>query len=62
MALEESEVLPAALDHLSEVPWQALDRAFEEGGDPLTGSPPPDEYKPLFERIVMTAPAPIGLG
>lgn len=62
MATEESEVLPAALEHLSDEQWQALDQAFEEGGDPLAGTPPPDEYKPLFERIVMTAPAPIGLG
>ena len=62
MALEESEVLPAAREHLSETQWEALDRAFEGGRDPLTGHPPPDEYKPLFRRIVMTAPAPIGLG
>lgn len=62
MALEESEVLPAASAHLSEEDWTALDLAFEGGRDPLTGYPPPDEYRPLFQRIVMTAPAPIGLG
>jgi hypothetical protein len=62
MALEESEVLPAAIAHLSEEDWTALDRAFEGGRDPLTGYPPPDEYRPLFQRIAMTAPAPIGLG
>ena len=62
MALEESEVLPAAREHLTEAQWEALDKAFEAGRDPLTGHPPPDEFKPLFKRIVMTAPAPVGLG
>jgi len=28
----------------------------------LTGHEPQDEYRPLFRKIVMNAPAPIGLG
>jgi hemerythrin-like domain-containing protein len=62
MALEESAILPAARDHLSQDEWRRLDSAFEADRDPLTGEPAPDEYRPLFKRIVMTAPAPIGLG
>ena len=30
--------------------------------DPLTGHDAGDEYKPLFRKILMGAPAPIGLG
>ena len=62
MALEESEILPAAQAHLSDEQWRTLDHAFQSDQDPLTGRPPPDEFKPLFKRIVMTAPAPVGLG
>ena len=63
MQLEEQEILPAAERHLSEADWQALDQAFEQNCDPLTGKYKPDPvYEQLFARIVRTAPAPIGLG
>lgn len=63
MAAEESEVLPAARQHLAEADWAVLDAAFAANRDPLTGGHEADEvYKPLFRKIVMTAPAPIGLG
>lgn len=63
MQLEEKEVLPAAEKHLSDADWQALDAAFEENCDPLTGKYKPDPlYEQLFTRIVRNAPAPIGLG
>lgn len=63
MQLEEQEILPAAEQHLSEADWQALDAAFEQNCDPLTGKYKPDPvYEQLFSRIVRTAPAPIGLG
>ena len=63
MKLEEQEVLPAAEKHLSEADWKALDAAFEQNCDPLTGKYKPDPvYEQLFSRIVRTAPAPIGLG
>ena len=42
--------------------WAALDAAFEANRDPLTGHAPADEYRPLFQRILDRAPAPIGLG
>ena len=61
MALEESEILPAARQYLSPSQWAELDAAFAADADPLTGRAPPDEFKPLFRKIVMTAPAPIGL-
>jgi hemerythrin-like domain-containing protein len=63
MDLEESEILPAAQKYLSEADWQALDEAFEQNCDPLTGKYKPDPaYERLFTRIVSTAPAPIGVG
>lgn len=63
MRLEETVILPEAEKALSEADWKALDAAFEENRDPLTGKYQPDPaYDRLFTRIVMKAPAPIGLG
>lgn len=62
MALEEHEVLPAARRTLTEADWAELDAAFAANRDPLTGHEPSDEFRPLFQRIVNHAPAPIGLG
>jgi len=62
MALEESDVLPAAQRLLTPADWAELDTAFSANRDPLTGHEPADEYRELFHTIVHTAPAPIGLG
>lgn len=63
MRLEETVILPEAEKVLSEADWTELDSAFEKNCDPLTGKYPPDPaYDRLFTRIVMKAPAPIGLG
>ena len=63
MRLEESEILPVAEKMLSEEDWRELDAEFEKNADPLTGKQPPGpEFEKLFSRIVMKAPAPIGLG
>lgn len=62
MAVEENEVLPAAVRTLSEDDWRRLDEAFAANRDPLTGHEASDEYRPVFQRIVNQAPAPIGLG
>jgi hemerythrin-like domain-containing protein len=62
MALEESEVLPAARAAFTPEDWAELDAAFATHRDPLTGFEASAEYRPLFQKILMTAPAPIGLG
>ncbi|MDZ4075382.1 MAG: hemerythrin domain-containing protein [Hylemonella sp.] len=63
MKLEETVILPEAEKVLSAQDWQALDEAFATNGDPLTGKYPRDPvYDRLFTRIVMRAPAPIGVG
>ncbi len=62
MALEEAQVLPTAREVFDAEDWRALDAAFEANRDPLTGHEPADDYRALFHRIAMAAPAPIGLG
>jgi len=63
MRLEETVVLPAAERALSDEDWTALDQAFEQNADPLTGKHMPEPvYEKLFSQIVSIAPAPIGLG
>ena len=62
MAVEESEILPAAREHLTPDDWSVLDAAFAANRDPLTGHTADDVYRPLFSKIVRTAPAPVGLG
>jgi hemerythrin-like domain-containing protein len=63
MRTEEQVILPAAEKGLTAADWHELDAAFGTNRDPLTGHYPRDEaYDRLFTRIVMKAPAPIGLG
>lgn len=62
MAAEEQEVLPAARAHLTEADWAALDAAFAANRDPLTGHSADTVFEPLFRKILMKAPAPVGLG
>lgn len=62
MRLEEEEILPLAEKVLDENDWQALDAAFAANRDPLAGHDPDGAYRPVFLRILMNAPAPIGLG
>jgi hemerythrin-like domain-containing protein len=62
MATEENELLPAARRCFSEADWAELDAAFAANRDPLTGHEPEEGYRPLFRKILMNAPAPVGLG
>lgn len=63
MRLEETVILPAAQQVLNDADWKELDAAFATNCDPLTGKYPRDPaYDRLFTRIVMRAPAPLGLG
>ena len=63
MRLEEAIILPAAHKGLSPTDWEELDAAFSANRDPLHPSHAQDPaYDRLFTRIVMRAPAPIGLG
>lgn len=62
MATEERDILPAARRALSDEDWVQIDAAFAANRDPLTGHAAEAEFAPLFQRVLMTAPAPIGLG
>jgi hemerythrin-like domain-containing protein len=63
MRLEESVVLPEAERLLGPDDWRALNAAFATNQDPLNGRVPRDPlFDRLFTRIVMKAPAPVGLG
>jgi hemerythrin-like domain-containing protein len=63
MKLEETVILPEAEKVLTAEDWKSLDAAFATNCDPLTGKYPRDPlYDRLFTRIVMRAPAPIGVG
>ena len=62
MRVEETEVLPLAESVLTEADWVALDEAFMQNRDPLTHRQGDDSFRPLFKRILMTLPSPLGLG
>lgn len=62
MAIEESQLLPVARRVFDQGDWLELDAAFASNLDPLTGHEPAVDYRPLFQTILMRAPAPIGLG
>ena len=62
MRVEETEVLPLAQSVLTEADWVAVDEAFMQNRDPLTHRQGDDSFRPLFKRILMTLPAPLGLG
>jgi hemerythrin-like domain-containing protein len=63
MRLEETEILPTALQVLSDADWKELDAAFATNCDPLSGKYQRDPaYDRLVAHILMRAPAPIGMG
>lgn len=62
MRTEETELLPAAQKVLGADDWAELDAAFQKDRDPLAGGARDPCYDRLLARIVLTAPAPIGVG
>ena len=62
MRIEEEDILPAARRSFEPEDWVAVDAAFAANQDPLTGHEASAEFQPLFRKILMNTPAPIGLG
>ena len=62
MRTEETQLLPAAERFLGPEDRAKLDAAFNRDRDPLAGGANDWRYSRLFKRIVMTTPAPIGVG
>ena len=60
--IEEHDVLPLAERVLTPADWAELDAAFMRNRDPLTHREADDDFRPLFKRILLTLPAPLGLG
>ncbi len=62
MRTEETQLLPVAQEVLGASDWEQLDAAFDAQGDPFVAGARDPMYDRLFTRIVMRAPAPIGVG
>ena len=62
MRREERDIIPLAKAHLLASDWEAIDAAFAGGAVPIFNPKTTDEYGKLFDRIVMLAPPPIGVG
>ena len=62
MRIEETQLLPAAERSLTAREWGELDDAFRTDPDPLASGSHGASYDRLFTRIVLSAPAPIGVG
>lgn len=62
MRIEETQLLPVAQKMLTDNDWAVLDAAFQRGRDPLAGGSYDPCYDRLFTRIVIRAPAPVGVG
>jgi hemerythrin-like domain-containing protein len=62
MRIEESQLLPAAERCFSDADWAELDTAFATDRDPLAVGTHDTGLDRLFTRIVMSTPAPIGVG
>ena len=62
MRREEKEIMPLSNAHLLPADWEVIDAAFGGGAVPIFNPRTTDEYAKLFDRIVMLAPPPIGVG
>lgn len=59
---EEQQVLPLAIQHLTDADWSRINSVFEDHHDPLFGDQPEAEFRDLFRSLSDLLPAPYGLG
>lgn len=63
MRIEETCIFPAAREHLTSQDWKELNAAFETHQDPFAAAGQSNaDYERMFSKIVLYAPAPIGVG
>ncbi|HYH21638.1 MAG TPA: hemerythrin domain-containing protein [Azospirillum sp.] len=62
ITIEETRILHALPTLLTAEDWEEVDRAFDANQDPMTAPDLADDFRRLFQRIVLRAPAPLGLG
>lgn len=60
--LEEAEALPRAEAALTEEDWRHIDAAFGENRDPMFTPEWHTGFSALWDKLVNTLPAPLGLG
>lgn len=60
MKLEESRILSAARDSLTEEDWRTVDTAFAENKDPLFSEERTASYDALFRELLNVMPEPFG--
>ncbi|HYD71117.1 universal stress protein [Azospirillum sp.] len=58
IALEETIILPAAIRHLHDADWEAIDDAFSGNGDPNFAASFGEDFQSLFARLVGLFPPP----
>lgn len=56
IALEESDLIPLALAHLTGEDWVAIGAAFGENGDPRFAEDSAQDHTDLFRRLVRLTP------
>ncbi|MBC7804260.1 MAG: hemerythrin domain-containing protein [Candidatus Parcubacteria bacterium] len=61
MRLEDNELLPLAELHFTPEDWRVVDEGFSSNTDPIAQIKEKD-FQALFSRLVVLAPAPVGLG
>jgi hemerythrin-like domain-containing protein len=62
IAVEETQILHALPTLLTAEDWAEVDGAFDANRDPMTEPGLAEDFRRLFQRIVLLAPAPLGLG
>ncbi len=60
--LEETELLPLAMEKLTAADWARIDHLFDDHESPIYGADQKERYRALLRRITYRAPAPHGLG
>lgn len=61
MDTEEKVLIPLASEHLTEADWREISESFEANQDPRLGPLASEHFEKMFDQIVNSAPAPIGL-
>ena len=56
MGLEETQLLPLAMQHFQEADWSEIADAFERNDDPGFGELPASEFERIFTRITNLLP------
>lgn len=59
---EEKELMPIAVECLTEADWRDIDAVFLDHSDPLFGDEPSNEFSELYSTLTRIVPEPYGLG